>query len=127
MECAKSGGMEGSPKETSPLLTFDKEVGFDLWQEHTRALKSWMTSPWRGGSVRLLDNCMNAVGALPIPWWLLIGCARRWPINAIFGIGARFRSITTINLPPVAVRRPFPSSHLKFARMAFIAPVAEKF
>ncbi len=33
--------MSEHQKETSPLLNLEKGGGFDLWQEHTRALKSW--------------------------------------------------------------------------------------
>jgi hypothetical protein len=33
--------MSKREKETSPLLSFEKEGTFDLWQEHMRALKTW--------------------------------------------------------------------------------------
>ena len=33
--------MEKSEKETSPLLSLEKEGDFVLWEEHTRALRSW--------------------------------------------------------------------------------------
>jgi hypothetical protein len=60
--------------ETSPLLNFEPTRGFDLWQEHTRALKAWddlSLSRWLNQTLgQLLDRCWRASHPLVVSYRL---------------------------------------------------------
>ncbi len=61
-------------KETSPLLSFDKQGGFDLWQEHMRALKSWddlSLARWLSQTLgQLHERCWRASHPLVVAYRL---------------------------------------------------------
>lgn len=71
---ARVSQMDGSPKETTPLLSFEKESGFDLWQEHTRALKSWddlSLARWLSQTLgQLHERCWRASHPLVVAYRL---------------------------------------------------------
>ncbi len=61
-------------KETTPLLSLDKEEGFDLWQEHTRAIKSWddlSLARWLNQTLgQLYERCWRASHPLVVAYRL---------------------------------------------------------
>lgn len=66
--------MAKPPKETSPLLNFEKQGGFDLWQEHTRALKTWddlSLARWLNQTLgQLHERCWRASHPLVVAYRL---------------------------------------------------------
>jgi hypothetical protein len=60
--------------ETSPLLSFDKGSGFDLWQEHARTLRSWddlSLARWLNQTLgQLYEHCWRASHPLVVAYRL---------------------------------------------------------